>query len=33
MVLVLAIVAALFFSGVVDNLIRLGLRLGLDAAS
>lgn len=30
MVLFLAIVAALFFSGVVDNLIRLGLRLVLD---
>ncbi len=33
MVLFLAIVAALFFSGVVDNLIRFALRVGLDAAS
>ncbi len=31
MVLVLAIVAALFFSGVVDNIIRFGLRMLLDA--
>ena len=33
MVLVLAIIAALFFSGVVDNLIRFLLRLVVDAVS
>lgn len=33
MVLVFAILAALFFSGVVDNLIRLGLRVLLGAVS
>ena len=33
MVLVLAIIAALFFSGVVDNLIRFLLRVVVDAVS
>ena len=33
MVLVLAIIAALFFSGMVDNLIRFLLRVVVDAVS